>query len=55
MDMNSEEFKLLCSNCWQTKYQPIAIDMSKNINEGRYRKNLNKIYIPAIILFSFYK
>ena len=51
MDMRIKEIKLLSSNCWQTKYQPLTTDMSKEIYEGRYRKNLNNSFIPETNLF----
>ena len=46
MDMTNDEFKILCSICWQNKYHPLTIDMSKDICEGKYRKNLDEIYDP---------
>ena len=46
MDMTIDEFKILCSICWQNKYNPLTIDMSKDICEGKYRKNLVEIYDP---------
>ena len=46
MDMTIDEFKILCSICWQNKYQPLTIDMSKDISEEKYRKNLGGIYDP---------
>ena len=30
MDMNLNEFKLLTSTCWNEKYQPLTIDMTKD-------------------------
>ena len=46
MDMTINEFKLLTSTCWNEKYQPLTIDMTKNKNQGRYRLGLNSIFVP---------
>ena len=46
MDMNIAEFKELCSMCWQTKYQPLIIDMSKEMYQRKYRLGLDSIFIP---------
>ena len=46
MDMTLNEFKLLTSTCWNEKYQPIAIDMTKDRYQGRYRLGLNSIFVP---------
>ena len=46
MDMTLNEFKLLTSTCWNEKYQPLTIDMSKDKYTGRYRLGLNSIFIP---------
>ena len=37
MDMTLNEFKLLTSTCWNKKYQPLTIDMTKNAYDGCYR------------------
>ena len=44
--MRFNEFKLLTSTCWNEKCQPLTIDMTKNIYQGRYRLGLNSIFIP---------
>ena len=36
MDMNLNEFKLLTSICWNKKYQPLTIDMTKDKYQGRF-------------------
>ena len=41
MDMTLNEFKLLTSTCWNEKYQPLTIDMTKDKYQGRYRLGLN--------------
>ena len=46
MDMTPNEFKLLTSTCWNGKYQPLTIDMTKNKFCGRYRLELNSIFVP---------
>ena len=46
MDMILSEFKLLTSTCWNEKYQPLTIDMTKDKHQGRYRLGLNSIFVP---------
>ena len=46
LDMTLNEFKLLSSTCWNEKYQPFTIDMTKDKNTGRYRLGLNSIFVP---------
>ena len=46
MDMNLNEFKYLTSTCWNEKYQPLAIDITKDKYQGRYRLGLNSIFVP---------
>ena len=46
MDMTLSEFKLLTSTCWNEKYQPLTIDMTKDKYQGRYRLGLNSIFVP---------
>ena len=46
MDMTPNEFKLLTSTCWNEKYQPLTIDMTKDKYTGRYRLGLNSIFVP---------
>ena len=46
MDMSLNEFKLFTSICWNEKYQPLTIDMTKDRYQGRYRLGLNSIFIP---------
>ena len=36
MDMTLKEFKLLTSTCWNEKYQPLTIYMTKDKYTGRY-------------------
>ena len=46
MDMTLNEFKLLTSICWNEKYKPLTIDMTKDKYTGRYRFGLNSIFVP---------
>ena len=46
MDMIIDEFKLLCNICWQTKFQPLTIDMSKDKEVGKYKLGLDSILVP---------
>ena len=46
MDMTLSEFKLLTSTCWNQKYIPLTIDMTKDKYTGRYRLGLNSIFVP---------
>ena len=46
MDMTLNEFKLLTPTCWNEKYQPLTIDMTKDKYQGRYRLGLNSIFVP---------
>ena len=46
MDMTLNEFKLLTSTCWNERYQPLTIDVTKDKYTGRYRLGLNSILLP---------
>ena len=46
MDMTLNDFKFLTSTCWNEKYQPLTIDMTKDKYQGRYRLGLNSIFVP---------
>ena len=46
MDMTLNEFKLLTATCWNEKYPPLTIDMTKDKYIGRYRLGLNNIFVP---------
>ena len=45
-DMTLDEFKFLTSTCWNEKYQPLTIDMTKDRYQGRYRLGLNTKFVP---------
>ena len=46
MDMTFDEFKYLTSTCWNEKYHPFTIDMTKDKYTGRYQLGLNSIFVP---------
>ena len=46
MDMTLDEFKYLISTCWNEKYQPLTIDMTKGKYRGRYRLGLISVFVP---------
>ena len=46
MDMTFNKFNYLYFACWNKKYQPSAIDMTKDKNTGRYRLRLNSLFVP---------
>ena len=43
--MTLNELKYLTSVCWEVKYQPLTIDMTKDKFTGRYRLGLNSIFV----------
>ena len=51
MDMTLNEFKCSTSSCWDKKYQPFTIDMTKDKNKDSFRLSLNSIFIPDSSLF----
>lgn len=40
-DMSFQEFKILCSKCWERQYDFIVIDKDCSLNDGRYRKGFD--------------
>ena len=47
MDMTlNSEFKLLTPTCWNEKYQPLTIDVTKDKYSGRYRPGLSSLLAP---------
>ena len=54
MDMTLSELKILTSTCWNEKYQPLTIDMTKDRYQGRYRLGLNSIFVPDTTPFKKY-
>ena len=55
IDMALNEFKLSASTCWNEKYQPLTIDMTKDKFSGRYRLGLNSKFVPDSSVFESYK
>ena len=51
-DIPLEEFKNFCKQVWSTKHAFVTIDLTSNIDNGKYRKNLHTFYIPDILLAS---
>ena len=48
MDMTLDENKYLTSTCWNEKYQPLTIDMTKDKNRGRCRLGLiSRVFLKA--------
>ena len=45
-DTKTKEFKEYCNTVWSSKYFFITIDLTKNKNNGKYRQNLNIIFVP---------
>ena len=46
MDMTLNEFKFLTSTCWNVKYQPLTIDLTKDEDIEKFRLGLNSIFVP---------
>ena len=55
MDMTLNEFKYLTSTCWNEKYQPLTIDMTKDKYTGLYRLGLNSVFVPDSTPFQINK
>ena len=51
MDKTLNEFKLLTSTCWNEKYQPLTIDMTKDRYQGPYRLGLTSIFVTKSSTF----
>ena len=49
--MTLNEYKLLTSTCWNEKYQPLNIGMTKDKYIGRYRLGLSSPIVPHTSLF----
>ena len=52
MDMTLNEFIYLTSTCWEEKYQPLTIDMTKDEYTGCYRLGFISIFFPNCSPFS---
>ena len=46
-DMVIKEFKQFCHEVWNDGYNFITIDLTKKKNDGKYRRNLNTLYLPS--------
>ena len=46
IDMTFNEFKYLTSTCWDKKYQPLTIDMTKDKYTGQFRLGFNSLFVP---------
>ena len=46
MDLTLNELKYLNSTCWDKKYQPLTIDMTRDKYTGRYKLGLNSFFLP---------
>ena len=44
--MTLDEFQYLTSTCWNEKYRPVTIDITKDKYTGRYRLGINSIFVP---------
>ena len=55
MDMTLNEFKLITSTCWNEKYQPLTIDMTKDKDFGKYGLGLKSIVVPDSSVLESYK
>ena len=51
MDMTLNEFKYSTCSCWDKKYQPFTIDVTRYKNTGSYRLSSNSIFIADSSLF----
>ena len=49
-DMDYDEFKKLCKLCWSEPYNFLTIDNTSNIDNGKYRHNLDNFYYPNSIV-----
>lgn len=45
-DLSSDEFKKLCHKIWLKKHNFLTIDLTSDIYNGKYRKNLDSFYFP---------
>ena len=44
--MTVNGYKYLTSTCWNEKYQPLTIDMTKDKHTGRCRLGLKSLFVP---------
>ena len=46
MDVTLNKVQFLTFTCWNEKYQPLTIDMTKVKYTGRYRLGFNFFFVP---------
>ena len=46
-DILIKDFKNFCNKVWEEVFNFITLDLNKKKNEGKYRKNLDTIYLPS--------
>ena len=49
-DMPFEEFRQFCQKVWDQPHSFITIDLTSDLDNGKYRKNLDTFYIPQKLL-----
>lgn len=45
-DLNYDQFKAMCAECWREKYGFLVINKECQINKGRFRKGFDQYIIP---------
>ena len=45
-DMEKEEFKRFCDDAWSKPNGFVVIDLTSNIDRGKYRNGLDTFYFP---------
>ena len=53
-DMTLDEFKRFCRKVWETTghHNFVIIDLTSGKLDGKYRKNLDCVYLPGIAIES---
>ena len=46
--MTLSEFKEFCRKVWSTVHNFFTLDLTSDVNNGKYRKNLDTFYFPTI-------
>lgn len=49
-EISYEEFRDFCNEVWKTKHAFVTIDLTSDIENGKFRKNLSTFYIPNKLL-----
>ena len=49
-DMSKEEFKELCKTVWKHPHSFVVIDLTSELENGRYRQDFDTFYYPKILL-----